>query len=455
MIGLVPRSLRGRLMLVMVIGLVATLLAAGMISWWDRGRVTRQLNLDHYVERVAAVVEVLDDADADRRDDILRLVQSPGFRVVLREALPVADELPVPASSDALQVEAELRQRLQREAVLFRIAPMPRQRQWPPRSGWYERHFQSPPMGYVALVGLVDGQAVEFRYRPFTGKRRPPRMLVSILFVLLAVTLLALLAVRFVARPLRTVTEQAEQIGHDLDTPPMPETGPTEARRVAAAMNAMQQRIRDLFEQRGHFLAAVSHDLRTPITRMRLRAELIDDAELRERMVRDLDEMQRMVQQTLEFMRDGDSGEPLRKVDLNALLEALVEDVAEGGGTVHFSPRGRPLLETRPLALKRLLENLVANALRHGTRVELSLAEDADAVVIEVVDDGPGIDPAELERVFEPFYRVDAARGDGGTGLGLSIARAIAGSLGGELALANREHGGLVARLRLPRPPLY
>jgi signal transduction histidine kinase len=215
-------------------------------------------------------------------------------------------------------------------------------------------------------------------------------------------------------------------------------------------MNSMQRKIRQLFEQRSRFLAAVSHDMRTPITRMRLRAELIDDDELRTRMERDLAEMERMVQETLEFMRDGDSRETLRKVDLNALLDALVEDIAEQGRTVVFEPIGRPVIESRPLALKRCVGNLLSNALRHGVEVQLRVIPCSRGIAIEVLDNGPGIPQAELERVFEPFYRLDKSRGDTGTGLGLSIAKVIAESLGGSLTLENRDSGGLVGRIELP-----
>ena len=219
---------------------------------------------------------------------------------------------------------------------------------------------------------------------------------------------------------------------------------------MATAMNTMQAQLRELFEQRSRFLAAVSHDLRTPITRMRLRAELIEDDALRERMARDLAEMERMVQETLEFMRDGDRREAVGRVDLNALLEALAEDAVEQGGHVKFEAAGRPVVSTRPLALKRCLSNLLSNAVKYGEQVSMSVTDTTPFVIVVIDDDGPGIPADELERVFEPFYRGNAARGDEGTGLGLSIARAIAESLGATLTLENRESGGLRARLRLP-----
>jgi signal transduction histidine kinase len=446
-----PGSIRTRLLLVMVGGLLLALVAGSVIFWWDRGRFARQMNVDHYVDRVAAAVRLLDDEQGVHRDDALRVMQTPVFRVEVLPSFPARDEIRIAETPLSREVEALLQERLDGRDVLFRQAAMPRHDHWPPRHGFMHRHFNEPPRGYVAVVALGDDSAVRVTYRlPGGPGRWPSRLLVSTLILILSAVFLSVLAVRLVVRPLRDVAGQAEQIGRDLQTPEMPETGPSEVRRVALAMNSMQRKIRQLFEQRSRFLAAVSHDLRTPITRMRLRAELIDDDELRKRMERDLAEMERMVQQTLEFMRDGDSREAPGKIDLNALLDALVEDIAEQGREVVFEPVGRPVIESRPLALKRCIGNLLSNALRHGVKVELRVMPSAPGISIEVLDDGPGIPEDELEHVFEAFYRLDKSRSDSGTGLGLSIARAIAESLGGSLTLKNRDSGGLVARLVLP-----
>ncbi len=445
-----PHSIRARLLLVMIVGLMLALVLSSAIFWWDRDRFARQMNVDHYVERVAAAVRLLDDDGGARRADILKVMRTGVFRADTLPAMPAAAALGIDETRLSREVQALLRERLGREAVLFRVAPL---RGRPSGSGkpvFQQDRRHRLPTGFLAVVGLADGSAARFEYRLPSRDGWPVRLFLSTSILLLAVILLSVVAVRLVVRPLRQVSDQAAQIGRDLFTPAMPETGPTEARHMAKAMNTMQDKIRQLFEQRSRFLAAVSHDLRTPITRMRLRAELIEDDELRERMARDLAEMERMVQETLEFMRDGDRREALGRVDLNALVDALAQDAVEQGGEVVFEPAGRTVVSTRPLALKRCLSNLVSNAVKYGERVSISVTAQASFVSVDIDDDGPGIPDDELERVFEPFYRGNAARGGEGTGLGLSIARAIAESLGATLTLYNREAGGLTARLRLP-----
>ncbi|KAA3625732.1 MAG: HAMP domain-containing protein [Proteobacteria bacterium] len=438
-------------MLVMVAGLLLALAASNLIHLRDRDRFARQMNIDHYVERVSAAVRVLDQERGARRADILKVMQTPLFRVQPVDALPAPEDIRFTDSPQSRPVEARLKERLGREAVIFRIAPLPRRGDWPPAGDHGQRRLRPAPSGFVTFVGLVDGSVIRLTSRaPGSTTSWPARLLMTLAVVLLASLLLAALAVRFVVRPLRSVAAQAEQIGRDLQTPAMSETGPTEVRQVARAMNSMQEKIRQLFEQRSRFLAAVSHDLRTPITRLRLRAELVDDESLRVRMTRDLDEMGRMVQETLEFIRDESSREPMRKVDLNALLEALVEDVSEQVEDVAYEPIERTVVRCRPPALRRALGNLLVNAARHGDHVTLRARIDGGSVVVEVIDDGPGIPEGELERVFEPFYRLDKARGDGGAGLGLSIARAVAESHGGTLTLANRGGGGICARFEWP-----
>jgi signal transduction histidine kinase len=197
----------------------------------------------------------------------------------------------------------------------------------------------------------------------------------------------------------------------------------------------------------------MSHDLKTPITRLRLRAELLEQPELREKFVRDLSEMEQMVNATLGFMRGLDDREPLRAIDVRALAEALQADAEELGSAVRVV--GEPLapFSGKSEGLKRALQNLLDNALRYGCNAEVAIEDQPDMLSIVVRDRGPGIPETELEHVFEPFYRLEASRnpGTGGTGLGLSIARNIAQSMGGELTLRNREGGGLEARLSLPR----
>jgi signal transduction histidine kinase len=225
-------------------------------------------------------------------------------------------------------------------------------------------------------------------------------------------------------------------------------------RRAAVAFNNMQSRIRDFIDERTRFLTAVSHDLRTPITRLRLRAEMLEDEQVRGKFVRDLHDMENLVNSTMDFLRGLETQEAAQPVDILALLETVQADAAETGQDVELqeSTAIKPMVG-RPRALRRCLDNLVSNAIRYGKGARMSVADTGRVVVIRVRDRGPGIPPAELERVFEPYYRLEYARSQegGGTGLGLSIARNIAQLHGGSLVLQNHPEGGLEAILTLPR----
>jgi signal transduction histidine kinase len=259
--------------------------------------------------------------------------------------------------------------------------------------------------------------------------------------------------VRWVTRPLATLGKAAEELGRDIDRPPLPESGPTEVRRAAQAFNAMQQRLQRFLRERAEFLAAVSHDLRTPLTRMKLRAEMIEDPATRAKMLTDVDEMERMTGATLDFLRGARSEERVQPVDVNALLESLQSDFEAMGHEVALEGAATAPFPGRPSALRRCLSNLIDNAVKYGRAARIAVSDAPNSLRIVVADNGPGLPEAELERVFEPFYRVERSRSreTGGTGLGLSIARDIARSHGGELRLRNRAGGGLEAVLTLPR----
>jgi len=259
--------------------------------------------------------------------------------------------------------------------------------------------------------------------------------------------------VRWVTRPLHRLADAAEALGRDINRPPLPENGPLEVRRAAKAFNSMQERLARYIRNRTGILTAMSHDLKTPITRLRLRAELLEQPELREKFVRDLSEMEHMVNSTLGFMRGLDDREPLQPIDVRALAEALQADAEELGHSVDVVGEPRSPFSGKSEGLKRALQNLLDNAIRYGGDAQIAIDDQVDVLTIAVSDRGPGIPESELERVFEPFYRLESSRnpGTGGTGLGLSIARNIAQSMGGELTLHNREDGGLEARLSLPR----
>jgi signal transduction histidine kinase len=272
--------------------------------------------------------------------------------------------------------------------------------------------------------------------------------------LLLSVLALSYVAVRWVVRPLQQLTQAAEALGRDLDQAPLPEHGPREVQQAARAFNTMQRRLSSFINDRTRVLTALSHDLKTPLTRLRLRAELMDDAELRGKIEADLSEMQAMVTQTLEFMRGLGGNEPHVPVDVDALMLALQADQAALGRTLQIEGATScgPWVGAAS-QLRRCVGNLADNAAQYAGGATVRVVDGVDQLELHVLDSGPGIPEAELERVFEPFFRLETSRSraTGGTGLGLGIARNIARSFGGDLVLHNRPDGGLDAVLSLPR----
>lgn len=281
----------------------------------------------------------------------------------------------------------------------------------------------------------------------------PSRFATHLLITLAAVIAVSLLAVRLVTRPLQRLAEAADAFGGDLESPPLPETGPTETRRAAEAFNRMQERLRRLIAERGRALAAVSHDLRTPLTRMRLRAELVDDEALRAQINADIDDMQAMVESTLDYLRGLRENEAVQAIDIGALLASLVADEQALGHPVTLAGSAAAPYVGRVSTLKRALANLIDNAVKYGHSARIVIADNATELRLSVEDGGPGIAEADLARVVEPYVRLEASRSreTGGVGLGLTIARDAALLHGGRLVLENPAAGGLRATLLLPR----
>ncbi len=294
---------------------------------------------------------------------------------------------------------------------------------------------------------------------PRYGWLDDPTFAVAWLMMTLTASCLMVWAVRRLTAPVRTLARAAEALGRDVNAAPLPEDGPREVALAAAAFNTMADRIRRFVSDRTLMLTAIGHDLRTPITRLKLRCEFIDDDELRTRFLGDLDELEQMVSATLAFGRDVGRTEAASPLDLAALLRTVLDDATDArpddASRIVFASddKDRVTIRGRPLALKRSFANLVQNALAYAGNVAVSLPPSPPGeVVVLVEDDGPGIPPDEWERVFEPFRRLEASRSreTGGTGLGLSIARNIMRAHGGEVTLSNRPSGGLRARVVLP-----
>jgi signal transduction histidine kinase len=268
----------------------------------------------------------------------------------------------------------------------------------------------------------------------------------------LAVMLVAWLAVRQTTRPLSRLADAADALGRDLHAPPLSEDGPVEVRRAAGAFNAMQRAIQRHVAERTEILAAISHDLKTPLTRLRLRAENHAPTDQRGRFVADIEAMHAMIQDGLDYAESASLREPRQLLNLGPLCEAMAEDMRDAGHDCLCQGQVTAPVHAAPRALRRALQNLLDNAVRYGRHAHIRLDEDDGQVVIGIEDDGPGIPPDQLERVFDPFLRLEMSRNreTGGSGLGLSIARNLLRAHGGDVRLRNLDGGGLRAEVRLP-----
>jgi signal transduction histidine kinase len=301
---------------------------------------------------------------------------------------------------------------------------------------------------------LTDGQWLSFNLGvPDTAPTTSWQFLIAMGVMSGIVVLASVWAVRRATAPLGVVTQAAERLGRDVNAPPIAETGSAEMRQAAQAFNDMQARLQRLLQNRTTMLAALSHDLRTPLTLLRLRIESLPEAEERDRMLASVETLDGMVDATLKFARDASTPETWRRTDLTSLLDSIVDDMADAGMPVTMEPAASVVLECQPGGLRRAVTNLLDNAIKYGQRARLMLETSADRVRIVIDDDGPGIPDGELLNVFEPYFRLEQSRNrdTGGTGLGLAIAQTIAEAHDGRIELANRSGGGLRAVLDLPR----
>ncbi len=465
MTALLPRTLFGRLMLVLAGGLVLAQLASLAINLRERDSVLVRAMGMRPAQRIADVVKVLDVLSPAERTHISSVLNVPPL-VVSLDVPPEAESSATQGAAHAGVFAAVLRSAVGDDRpirVTLRGAPGPRLgKAWGgPGRGMGGPGFPGPSGGepgagpsMFVQVRLRDGTWATFDTRVPESSGDLPWQLVSTLAVLLAAVLvLSWIAVRLVTRPLKVLSAAADDLGRDLHRPPLPETGPAEVARAARAFNTMQQRLVATIEERMRMLTAMSHDLKTPITRMRLRADLLDDEELRGRFEADLREMEAMVTQALEFMRGESAHEPEEPVDIVAVLQQVAADNAAMGRSVTVRAHPVPELRASPRLLKRCIANLVDNAAIYGKGAEIEIEDHPDRVEIRVRDHGLGIPERDLERVFEPFFRLDPSRSreTGGTGLGLSIARNIARAHGGDVRLRNAAGGGLEAILTLAR----
>lgn len=444
-------SLTGQVILVALCALVLTQLISVQIYRVEREEALGLVNSRFTLQRLIAVTRLLNQSPPGLHQEILRASRSETLLLTVDVARPlpgtrsenferiVRSKLSYPAGLD-IHISAETRNgRLD----------------WPPREHRPHRRPPRPPdIRLYGTIELADGRWLSFT--SLIDREIPEWSAKAILSLVLLAALLTGLMIWLLqrtTRPLKELARQAERLGRGDKAEPIAERGPREIRDTLSAFNRMQDRLDRFVSDRTRMLAAISHDLRTPITTLRLRSEFLPEGEDKQKLQEGLKRMEQMLAATLQFAREDGLAEPVRDLDLPSLLESLCDDLQDNGHDVSLEEQAAIVYRGRPTALRRALQNLLENGVKYGGRVEVRLLAGKDKVRILIRDFGPGIPEEQLEEVFKPFTRLDSARNleDGSVGLGLAIARTLIHQHGGELELGNHPQGGLLVTVTLPR----
>lgn len=445
-----PRSIRTQLGLLIFVAFVAAQILAAWMFADERGAAIRAAQQSETADRAVALAKALSDTPAETRDAILAASSSPSVRFEYRPDPVVAQDAPaITTLAGHLPDDARSEE--------FALAPQGGERADPPApfSWMHQRMLRAgiAPSEVRLSIPLSDGGWLNVSAR----FQRPDVQLPPVLLGTTAVSLLLILGalwigLRRITGPLRRLAVASDSFGLDQDLPEMPKGGPIEVQALSDALTRMHGRLTRMISDRTRMLAALGHDLRSPITALRLRAEMVDDVETRERMIAALDEMQQMVEATLAYARGVSADQPTEPVDLGAMLNEIASDLSQSGPEI--SVMAEPItLSVRNIAMRRALRNVLENAQRYGNGAQVILTVRDHDLYVDIDDNGQGMPEDALERVFEPFVRLEDSRSldTGGTGLGLAIARSILRAHGGDIVLMNRPDGGLRARVTLPR----
>jgi len=436
-----PDSLAGRTILVLLIGL--SLFHLGAIWLHERGvrGAAIEAREGQVAERLAAAKRAVAALPPADRDATAHALSSTGLDIHWSPAASIRGTT-WPADSRL----SELRARLVR--LVPEIGDL--------RLGYADEGPHASGHLVAGAMQLPDGSWLNFTapvFRPAAAGDGHASLL-SLSAMALGIVLASVLVVRWLTQPLRRLAEAADRFGRRGPSAPLPlpEDGPLEVRQAARAFNAMQARIHKLIQDRTQALAAVSHDLRTPITRLRLRAGFLGDADIQARMDADLDEMEAMITATLAYLKGETDAEQTRRADIAAMLRTLVDDATDAGGCATYEGPEHLEIPCHPTSLKRAFANIIDNALKYGGTARVGLAQAEGHVVVTVSDDGPGIPERDINQAFEPFVRLETSRSrrTGGAGLGLAIARQAVMAERGSISLENKPTGGLEAVVQLP-----
>ncbi|WP_085035064.1 ATP-binding protein [Ensifer aridi] len=425
-----PRTLRARLFIILLAGLAMAHAMSFAVLFSERYLAARSVMFNTLETDVATSIAILDRLPAAERAAWLHRLARGSYRFVLGPGLPGNPELEPADAEVASKIQAAIGAKYP-----IKVESIP----------GAARHLQ-------AHLRLSDGEPLTIDVTPrgvMPVADWLPYVLVAQLFLLV---LCSWFAMRQAIRPLANLARAADTLDPNSNTPRLSETGPTEVAYAATAFNAMRDRIAQYLEERVQILAAISHDLQTPITRMKLRAEMAEDSIDRDKLVQDLGEVERLVKEGVAYARSAHGNhEQASRIDLASFIESLAYDYQDTGKAVTIEELGDGAIVTRPHALRRILTNLIDNALKFAGSAEIEVQRQESAVFIRVLDRGPGIPNSQLQAVLQPFFRLEQSRNreTGGTGLGLAIAQQLATAIGATLTLRNRVGGGLVAEIAL------
>ena len=442
----------------LVVQLIAVTAAAVVISnfavawWFERGNEQQNessLN-ERVLDRAAAVTTTLSAIPPSSRDVVMKTMSSRfwQFKVLSGDDIPPNQPMDEEETRFAQRLAASLPPQARFGPVSVQLHELPRNVPVPllPEKADYasaEAFRLTIPLDHKTKLSAVFLR---------TPAQWPMEIMVAAVAAILVASAAAALMARRVARPLYDLTAAASVVARGGTAPHVIEKGPDDVRNAAIAFNQMTEKVTRTMESQRHLLSAVGHDLRTPITAMRINLEFVEDEELREGLQQNLDELQELTEQVLAAAR-GASGEAKRNVDLSALVESICADLDDMGEPVTWQNHSPAPVNCRPNEIRRAVRNLVANAVAYGSRADVQITNNTDGYDIVIEDEGPGIPEDDRIRVFEPFVRLESSRNaaTGGTGLGLTLAKAIAEGHGGAIVLENRDRGGLRARMHLPR----
>jgi signal transduction histidine kinase len=436
-------SMVGRVFLILVGGIFASGTLTFFLADNARRADISQIRSQHTAERVEQLVLMLDATPREARGQVAAAASRNGIVAEISGAGIGAGVPDTDLTAALLQLLGEGRHIVARKTACAAEAPA-----GSPQS-------RRPAVCRTVSLSLHDGTFLHLVLQP----RRPPsagphqsRPWLYIFFFATCLGLLAYAVARMSIQPLRQLAQAAAELGRNIERPPLAERGPTEVRHAASAFNTMQAKIRRYIQERTQMLAAITHDLQTPLTRIRLRLEKVQDRELQNRLIEDLSAVQTMIKDGLDLARSMNSEEPMQRTDFDSILDSVCADAAEAGQDVTLSGLTEVSIAAQPNAMRRCLTNLIDNAVKYGGYARVAASRDKNKVIVQVRDGGPGIPEDMLEAVFDPFFRLEVSRSrdTGGTGIGITIALNIAEKHGGRLYLRNHPDGGLVATLELP-----